>query len=492
MTDTQHVEAELAKRYRQPKGVEQFGAEVVPDELRTVRWWDIFAMVLNFVVNPGTIVISGALVAAGMSLWEATLTGFLSIVVGFSVYLVAATVGVDYGIPGLVSMRAVFGTRGAAVTSVLRAVSSVYWFAFQTVAGGVGIAAVLRSLFDREISQTLIIVCFAVFQILVATVGYGSLKVLSRVAFLLKIAFSVVIVVMLMTYPKESFHPDAVFSFAGTGHGKAALIALWTTSMAAAWFSNFTDSADFCRYSRTRVDMWIGTFLAAVVGQLICSFLGGYAVAAVLGKSENAFDVIVTATQGAVWLLVLILVYIVLDNWTINVQNLYTAGLAITTLFSRVGRFWGTLVVGVIGLGASLAPGLISGYTGYMENLANLFAPMAGVFVAHYVVLLKTRLDVPALFRPDSRYAYWRGFNWVALFWVVVGYFINRAVPTQYLNIVVTAVTVGALYLASMAVARRRWRVAAVGCEPVHLRAGATVEGPAPADQAREPAGQGG
>ncbi|TDB86325.1 hypothetical protein E1264_18315 [Actinomadura sp. KC216] len=486
MTDSQHVEDALAKRYRQPKRVEQFGAEAVPDELRTVRWWDIFAMVLNFVVNPGTIVISGALIAAGMSLWEATLTGFLSIVVGFSAYLVAATVGVDYGIPGLVSMRAVFGTRGAAVTSVLRAVSSVYWFAFQTVAGGIGIAAVLRSLLDREISQSLIIVCFAVFQIVVATVGYGSLKALSRVAFVLKIAFSVVIVIMLMTYPKESFHPDAVFSFAGTGHGKVALIALWTTSMAAAWFSNFTDAADFCRYSRTRVDMWIGTFLAAVVGQLICSFLGGYAVAAVGGDSENAFDVIVTATQGAVWLLLLILVYIVLDNWTINVQNLYTAGLAITTLFSRIGRFWGTLAVGVVGLGASLAPGLVDNYTSYMEHLADLFAPMAGVFVAHYAILLKTRLDVPALFRADSRYAYWRGFNWVALFWVVAGYFINTTVPTQYLNIVVTAVTVGALYLASMAVARRRWQVVAAGCEPVHRR----VEEHVKAVAEPEPAGQ--
>ena len=470
MTDTQHVGAELAKRYRQPKRVEQFGVEAIPDELRTVRWWDVFAMVLNFVVNPGTIVISGALVAAGMSLWEAALTGFLSILVGFSAYLVAATVGADYGVPGLMSMRAVFGVRGAAVPSALRAVSSVYWFAFQTVAGGVGIAAVLRSLIDRDVPQTLIIVCFAVFQILVATVGYDSLKALSRVAFVLKIAFSGVIVAALMTYPRASFHPDAVFSFAGTGQGKAALIALWTTSMAAAWFSNFTDAADFCRYSRTRVDMWIGTFLAAVTGQLICSFLGGYAVAAVLGRSGNAFEVIVTASRGAVWLLVLILVYIVLDNWTINVQNLYTAGLAISTLFSRLGRFWGTLGVGVVGLAASLAPGLVTGYTGYMQHLADLFAPMAGVFVAHYLVLLRTRLDVPALFRADDRYAYWRGYNWIALFWVVAGYFLNRTVPPQYLNIIVTAVTVGALYLASMAVARRRSPALAAGCEPVHRR----------------------
>lgn len=471
MTEEPRVQEDLAKKYRQPKGVEQFGVEAIPDHLRTVRWWDIFAMVLNFVVNPGTIVISGALVAAGMSLWEAMLTGFLSIAVGFSAYLVAATVGVDYGIPGLVSMRGVFGVRGAALTSILRAVSSVYWFAFQTASGSIGIAAVLRALLHRDIPLNVIVVCFAIFQILVATVGYDSLKALSRIAFFLKIAFSVVIVIVLMTYPQSSYHPDAVFSFAGSTGGKVALIALWTTSMAAAWFSNFTDAADFCRYSKTRVDMWLGTFMAAVVGQLICSLLGGYAVAAVLGKSDNPFDVIVTASQGAVWLLLMILLYIVLDNWTINVQNLYTAGLAVTSLFSRIGRFWGTLGVGVIGLGFSLAPGLISGYTGYMDKLAALFAPMAGVFIAHYVVLLRTKLDVPALFGQDeSRYWYWRGFNWVALFWVVVGYFVNTNVPARYLNILVTAVSMGALYLVTMAVATRRSAAAAAGAQPADVR----------------------
>lgn len=478
MTESSKITEELARKYRQPKGVEQFGVEAIPDELRTVRWWDIFAMVLNFVVNPGTIVISGALIAAGMSLWESMLTGFFSIVVGFTTYLVAATVGVDYGIPGLVSMRGVFGIRGAWVTSALRAVSSVYWFAFQTVSGSVGIAAVFKALLHTNVSLTLITICFAIFQILVATVGYNSLKLLSRAAFFFKIAFSVVIIYVLMTFPQDSFHPGSVFSFAGTGHGKAALIALWTVSMASAWFSNFTDSADFCRYSRTRVDMWVGTFLAAIIGQLICSFVGGYAVAATLGKSANAFDVVVTSAQGAVWLLVLILTYIVLDNWTINVQNLYTAGLALSNIFSRLGRFWGTLMVGVLGMGLSLADGLVDGYTGYMNDLANLFAPMAGVFVAHYLVFFRTKLDVPALFREGSQYWFWRGFNWVALAWVAIGYFVNAAIPQQYFNILITATSCGAAYLLSMMVVRRRSRVAAAGTEPVMVKLTST---PAPA-----------
>ena len=47
-----------------------------------------------------------------------------------------ATVGVDYGLPGQVSTRMVYGVRGAKwVPSFLRTIASTYWFAYQTVDG---------------------------------------------------------------------------------------------------------------------------------------------------------------------------------------------------------------------------------------------------------------------------------------------------------------------------------------------------------------------
>ncbi|MCS0789869.1 cytosine permease [Cytobacillus firmus] len=449
-----NLESSLAEKYRQPKSVEQFGIEAIPNELRTVRWWDISAMVLNFVVNPGTILISGALIAAGLSFWQAVLAGFFSIAIGFSVYLIAATVGVDYGIPGLVSMRSVFGIRGSWLASGLRAISSVYWFAFQTISGALGLTAVLSVILNREVSLIAVSLIFAIFQVLIATFGYNSLKILSRFSFVLKIIFSAVIIFVLMNYPSPSFSASAVFSFGSEEGMKWALIALWATSMAAAWFSNFTDAADFCRYSKTRMDMWIGTFLAAVLGQLICSFVGGYAVAASLGKNDNPFDVIVQTSNGAIWFLILISVYIILDNWTINVQNLYTGGLSLTNIFNRIGRFWGTIIVSVIGVMFSMVPQLVNGYIGYMSILGDIFAPMGGVFVAHYILLNKARLDVPALFIKGNRYWYWSGVNWIAVFWTAVGFFINRSIPVGWVNILWTAVIVALLYWATVVIMR--------------------------------------
>ncbi|MBV8492277.1 MAG: hypothetical protein JO162_02225, partial [Alphaproteobacteria bacterium] len=42
------IERDLQKRYRQPKGVEQFGIEAIPEARKTVRWYDLFAIILNF------------------------------------------------------------------------------------------------------------------------------------------------------------------------------------------------------------------------------------------------------------------------------------------------------------------------------------------------------------------------------------------------------------------------------------------------------------
>ena len=67
----------LRQRYRQPAGVEQFGIEPVPDALKTVRWFDLFSIMFNFLINPGTMLAGGMAVAAGLSFQATVASGFL-------------------------------------------------------------------------------------------------------------------------------------------------------------------------------------------------------------------------------------------------------------------------------------------------------------------------------------------------------------------------------------------------------------------------------
>ena len=456
MTDKAVVEERLASKYRQPKGVEQFGIEPVPENLRTVRWYDLFAIVVNFLLNPGMILIGALAVVAGLSFWAAVTAVVLGIVIAFGAYIVMATLGVDYGLPGQVATRSSYGIRGARwIPSLVRTVSSVYWFSFQTLAGALGIVAVLNAWLGVEFSLITVSLVFAVLQVIVAVVGYDTLKQLSRVAFPLKVVILLYLLYLLATHDAPNFSPGEVSAYGGTVGWQWAVFSLWVGSVASAWLSMITDAADFCRYSRTRGDMWVGTMSAAVVGTIFSAVFGAYTAAATLGQSSNPFDVVSGITTSGLTLFLILLV-IVLDNWTINVLNLYTGGLSLSNMFPTLGRFWTTLIVSVAGIALSVFPGLVNGYTGFMSAFGSLFAPIAGVLIVDYVFIKRARLDVLALFDRNGPYWYVGGFNPVAVAWTVLGLVSYWMLPQTVLPIITAAVITGIGYYVTMRIAASR------------------------------------
>ena len=112
MHTTVEIEEKIRRRYRQPKGVEQFGIEPVPPELKTVRWYDIFSIIFGFALNPGSMLVGGMAVVSGLSFVGAVGAITCGVLLATIAYTIMATVGVDYGLPGQVSTRMVYGLRG--------------------------------------------------------------------------------------------------------------------------------------------------------------------------------------------------------------------------------------------------------------------------------------------------------------------------------------------------------------------------------------------
>jgi NCS1 family nucleobase:cation symporter-1 len=119
--------------------------------------------------------------------------------------------------------------------------------------------------------------------------------------------------------------------------------------------------------------------------------------------------------------LLVLLVVIALDEITINVMNLYTGGLSLSNLFEGPGRFWNTLFVGIVSTFLSAFPVLLDRLVPLTTALGNLFAPLAGVLLFHYLFVAHMRIDVPALFDPKGIYHYWHGVNVTAVVWCFVG-----------------------------------------------------------------------
>jgi NCS1 family nucleobase:cation symporter-1 len=457
MRDEAALEEEIRLRYHQPKGVEQFGIEPIPQQKKTVRGWDIFSIILGLSLNPGAILVGGMAVVSGLSFWGAVIAITCGMAIAVVPYTIMATIGVDYGLPGQVGTRMAYGVRGAKwIPSLIRTFASVYWFAFQTLAGSIALVAVLDRWTGTHFSLVPVSLVFALLQAVVALVGYDSLKHLSRIALPLKIGILGYCLFVMTTHSDPNFAPGTVFAYAGSARASWILFVTWLNVLAANSLTMVTDASDFCRYTRSRPDMWWGTIAGKLGGAFFSAVLGAYGAAATLGKTANMFQVVANLTTG--WLpLLLLVVVIALDNWTINVLNLYTGGLSLSNIFETLGRFWTTLVISALGVALSILPDVVHSYTGYVGMLGNLFSPIAGVLVADYLFVKRMRIDVLGLFEYRGPYWYWQGINPVAALWTVIGFLLYMfLIPQAWVQTLCTVMITGFGYWATtLAVAAR-------------------------------------
>jgi NCS1 nucleoside transporter family len=466
MHTEQELEEKVRHKYHHPKGVEQFGIEPIPNEKRTVRWFDIFAIIFGFALNPGSIMTGGLAVVAGLSFQGAVVAITGGTMLAMIFYVTMATVGADYGIPGQVATRMTYGLRGAKyVPSLLRTIASTYWFAFQTVAGSIAVVAVLRHWTGTTYSLVTVSLIFGFLQAVVAIVGYDSLKFLSRAALPFKILVLGYILILLTTHNDPNFAPSAVLAYAGLPTSNWVLFVTWGNAVAAGSITMVTDAADFCRYTRSRFDMWWGTLAGKFLGAAFACILGAYGAAATLGKVANVFDVASGLTSGWIAYLAFLLV-IGLDNWTINVLNLYTGGLSLSNILERMGRFWTTLIISVLGVALSAVPDVVNSYTSYAGLLGNVFSPITGVLIADYLVMKRSRIDLAALFRRDDIYWYWKGFNPVAIIWTLLGFVIYLYLPTAVMKTISTVLICGFGYCVTTWLVATYWSALARASRP--------------------------
>ena len=162
---------------------------------------------------------------------------------------------------------------------------------------------------------------FGVLQAIVAIVGYDSLKFLSRAALPFKVLVLGYVMWLLMSNDNPNFAPSAVLAYPGLPTANWVLFVTWANAVAAGSITMVTDAADFCRYTRSRTDMWWGTLAGKFLGAAFACTLGAYGAAATMGKVANVFDVVSGLTTA--WPAYLAFLTVIgLDNWTINVLNL--------------------------------------------------------------------------------------------------------------------------------------------------------------------------
>src|SRR2546425_2775629 len=115
----------------------------VPPERRKWRVGSFAALWISMSACIPTYMLASSLIGGGMNWWQAILTIFLGNLIVLIPMILNAHAGTLYGIPFPVYCRASFGTAGANVPALLRALVACGWFGIQTWIGGNAIYKIL-------------------------------------------------------------------------------------------------------------------------------------------------------------------------------------------------------------------------------------------------------------------------------------------------------------------------------------------------------------
>ena len=426
--------------------VEEFGVEPIPAELRTVGWRDLFAILFTFNLSPLVYVLGAiAVTAGGLPLWWAATSIGLGTLVANLMLIIVARVGVDYGLPGQVAMRATFGQWGArALTSPYRVAASSYWFAAQALAGAFGFQALIGALTGDEPRLVPIALALAAASALLAIVGFDALRYFVRVVLPLAVLFTAALVALYVASDEPAFSVSRVFDSPAQSFTWAGF-ATFVTVMWGGQLTVVTNVADFCRYARSRRHMQFGFLTGSTLGAFIAAWVGAYAAVAI--GEVNPFAAAAGLTGNRI-LIVVLLLAILAQTVSVNIMNVYTSGLSLVNTAPRLGRLTATALVSVAAVALAAFPDFINEAQAWFTHLGNVAAPVTGVVLVDYVFVKQSRIEVDELFDPHGRYRYFRGLNLAGVAAVAAGVAVYYGVPDSWLKAAWGVAVGAAAYLA--------------------------------------------
>lgn len=420
----------------------RFGnTELLPTPLPQRKWttYNYTALWMGMAHNiPGYLLASG-LVAVGMNWLQAFGTITLANLIVLVPMLLNSHAGTKYGIPFPVFARAFYGLRGANLAALLRAFIACGWFGIQTWVGGEAIYGIVGKLAGGGWLNAAPIggepwtlwLSFAFFWAIQMFLIWRGIEGLRRfenwAAPLVTVAF-LGLMVWVVTHA-GGFGP--IFSEPGKlgwGSDFWVVFAPSLMGMIAFWATLSLNMPDFTRFGGSqRKQMWgqilgLPTTMSFIA---IVSIIVTSGTIVLYGKA--IWDPVQLAQRFTNPAAVVIgLVMAVLATMSCNVAaNVVSPSYDFSNALPRWLNFrTAGLVTGVIGVVIQpwrlVADPHVYIYT-WLDFYGGVLAAVAGVLVAGYWMVSRTRIELVELYWPGGRYWFSAGWNWRAVVATVLG-----------------------------------------------------------------------
>ncbi len=422
-----------------------FNADLAPVGSAKRKWafGSFAALWISMSACIPTYMLASSLIDGGMNWWQAVLTIFLGNLIVLVPMILNAHAGTRYGIPFPVYCRASFGTMGANLPAILRALVACGWFGIQAWIGGdaiykIGITilnvapAPATNWFGINGGQ------FAGFMVFWAINMWVIHRGIDTIRFLLNIKAPMLIALGLLllwwAWREAGGFGPMLSQPSAFDPGQPKAGQFWAyffpalTGMIGFWATLSLNIPDFSRYAKSQRDQVVGQALGLPTTMALYAFIGVAVTSAtviIFGKALwNPVDVLTRFESHAVLITAMVSLCIatLATNIAANVVSPANdfANLAPRWISFRTGGF----ITGIIGV-LMMPWKLVEDPDGYIFNwliaYSALLGPIGGILIADYFVWRRCKLDLAGLYTPDGEYRFTNGFSLVAVAALVIG-----------------------------------------------------------------------
>jgi NCS1 family nucleobase:cation symporter-1 len=432
-------------------------------EQRTWRWYHFAALWVGMVMCIPAYTLAAGLIESGMSWTEAVGTVFLGNFIVLIPMLLIGHAGVKYGIPYAVLARASFGTRGARIPALLRALVACGWYGIQTWFGGMMIYTLVGVLIGHPLEGEKIawlginffqLASFLVFwalQFYFVIHGIESIRKLETYTAPLKILICLVLLAWALNRAGglgPILEQPSQFAEGGKKAGQFATV-FWPslTAMVGFWATLALNIPDFTRFAKSQRDQIIGQAVGLPIPMGLLAALAVVVTSAtVVIYGKAIWDPVDLASRMTGAAVLIALIVLLVDTVSVNLAaNLVGPAYDFSALNPRAisYRTGGYITAGIA---VAMMPWkLLESTQGYiftwLIGYSALLGPIAGILIADYYIVRRTQLQVNDLYSDHGEYRYKNGWNPAAIAAFIAGVlpnlpgFLNAALPAVFPNV---------------------------------------------------------
>lgn len=440
-----------------------YNEDLAPTSVSERTWttYNISMLWIGMAICIPSMMLASGLIGMGVSPWLSVLNVALGNLIILVPIQMNSNIGTKYGIPFPLFARLTFGTKGAQLPAILRAITACGWCSVQSWVGGGAVAALIGLVIKKFDDETWTInlpswggmqtatngqfIGYILFMFVVAWVAYKGIE---RIKWVQNIGGPILVIVMIALLIWSAMQAsDANYGFWDVMNQKSdskiidsngGFVFVFLSGLMgniAFWATMALNIPDFSRYAKSQKDQFRGQLIGMPLPMAGCAFIGAYFAQATklagyvnpdTGKVEAMFDptkvffqldnsfVIFVASIGVIMATITTCVAANVVAPANSFSNIapkkisYKAGVLITIFiaFFVLQAWW------INGSGDA--------YYNWMNAYGTILAPVAAIFIADYFLVKHKRVDVAGLFKEGGRYWYSGGVNWAAIIsWLV-------------------------------------------------------------------------